>query len=46
MIYNLGNIAPEIADDAYVAPSAIVIGDVKLLPESSLWFGTVLRGDI
>jgi len=46
VIYTLGDQHPEIADGAYVAPSAEIIGDVKLLPESSVWFGAVLRGDI
>ncbi len=37
---------PEIAPDAYVAPSAVVIGDVKIGPRASVWPGVVLRGDI
>jgi carbonic anhydrase/acetyltransferase-like protein (isoleucine patch superfamily) len=46
MIYKLGDPQPNIADDAFIAPSAVVIGDVKLQPEASIWFGAVLRGDI
>ena len=46
MIYNLGDQQADIADNAFIAPSAVVIGDVKLQPESSIWFGAVLRGDI
>jgi carbonic anhydrase/acetyltransferase-like protein (isoleucine patch superfamily) len=46
LIYDLGQQHPEIADDAFVAPSAVIIGDVKLQPETSVWFGAVLRGDI
>ena len=46
MIYKLGTQQADIADDAFIAPSAVVIGDVKLHPESSIWFGAVLRGDI
>lgn len=30
---------------AYVAPTAVVLGDVKLAAEASVWFGAVLRGD-
>lgn len=30
---------------AYVAPTAVVVGDVTLGAESSVWFGAVLRGD-
>ena len=36
---------PTVADDAYVAPSADVIGSVDLGSQSSVWFGAVLRGD-
>ena len=37
---------PDIAPDAWVDPSAIVIGDVTLGPQSSIWPMTVVRGDI
>lgn len=37
---------PEIADDAFVAPNAVVIGNVKIGPQSSIWFNAVVRGDI
>ena len=47
MIYRLGELQPaEIPAGVFVAPSADIIGDVELLPESSIWFGAVLRGDI
>jgi carbonic anhydrase/acetyltransferase-like protein (isoleucine patch superfamily) len=32
--------------EAYIAPGATVIGDVTLGDESSVWFGTVVRGDV
>jgi carbonic anhydrase/acetyltransferase-like protein (isoleucine patch superfamily) len=38
--------SPDIDETAYVAPSASVIGDVALGPDSSVWFGCVLRGDV
>ncbi len=38
-------VAPTIAGDAWVAPNATVIGDVRLGARSSVWFGCVLRGD-
>ncbi|MCI5065057.1 gamma carbonic anhydrase family protein [bacterium] len=38
--------APEIADDVFIAPTAYVIGDVKIGAGSSVFFGAVLRGDI
>lgn len=37
---------PQIHPSAFVAPGADVIGDVTLEEESSVWFQTVLRGDI
>lgn len=46
MIFALDDRLPQIADDAYVAPTATVIGDVSLAPQASVWFGAVLRGDV
>lgn len=37
---------PQIADDAFVAPTATVIGDVQIGTESGVWFGVILRGDV
>lgn len=45
MILSFRGVWPTIAPDAYVAPTADVIGDVVLGSGSSLWFGTVARGD-
>lgn len=45
MIYALDGIAPEIDETAWVAPDANLIGKVRLLAESSVWFGTTIRGD-
>jgi carbonic anhydrase/acetyltransferase-like protein (isoleucine patch superfamily) len=36
---------PRVAASAFVAPTAVLIGDVEIGPESSVWFGAVLRGD-
>lgn len=44
-IYRLGDLAPTIDSAAYVHPEAVVIGDVTLGPESTVWPGAVLRGD-
>ena len=41
----LFDLAPMVAADAFVAPSASVIGDVKVMDRSSVWYGAVLRGD-
>lgn len=37
---------PKIADDAFIASNAIIIGDVEIGSKSSVWFGCVLRGDV
>ena len=44
-VYALGDLIPDVAPDAYVAPEATVIGDVRLGAGSSVWPGAVLRGD-
>ena len=45
MIYELDGLAPEIAEEAWVAPDANVIGRVKLGARASVWFGCTIRGD-
>lgn len=45
MIYTLGELTPDIADDCWVAPDAVLIGAVVLQDTASIWFGAVLRGD-
>ena len=37
---------PSIHTSVYVAPGAMIIGDVKIGEESSIWFNCVLRGDL
>jgi carbonic anhydrase/acetyltransferase-like protein (isoleucine patch superfamily) len=44
-IYQLEDAVPDVHPSAFVADSARVIGRVVLAPESSVWFGAVLRGD-
>ena len=44
-IYQLGALAPRLAESAWIADSAVVIGNVELGDEASIWFGAVLRGD-
>ena len=36
---------PQVAPDAFVAPTAVLIGDVVVEEGASVWFGAVLRGD-
>jgi carbonic anhydrase/acetyltransferase-like protein (isoleucine patch superfamily) len=44
-IYSLDGVVPKLADDAYVAPGAQLMGNVEMEAGSSVWFGAVLRGD-
>ncbi len=44
-IYSLDGVSPELGDGCWVAPDAVLIGKVRLLPGASVWFGAVLRGD-
>ena len=44
-LYQIDDDAPRIADSAWVADSAQVIGRVELAADASVWFGAVLRGD-
>lgn len=37
---------PRIADDAFVAPGAVIVGNVTIGGRSSVWFNTTMRGDI
>ncbi len=37
---------PAIADNVFIAPGAVVIGNVTIGTESSVWFNTTVRGDI
>ena len=46
MVYNFKNFRPKIGKNTWIAPSADVIGDVEIGEDSSIWFGTVIRGDV
>jgi carbonic anhydrase/acetyltransferase-like protein (isoleucine patch superfamily) len=39
-------VMPRIAADAFIAPNAVIIGDVEIGPKASIWFNCVLRGDV
>jgi carbonic anhydrase/acetyltransferase-like protein (isoleucine patch superfamily) len=45
MIIDYGGHRPTVHPSAFIAPTAVLIGDVKVGAESSIWFGAVLRGD-
>ena len=44
-LYRIGDDAPRLAPDAWVAESATVVGRVELGAGASVWYGAVLRGD-
>jgi len=44
-LYRLDDLAPVLAEGAWAAPSADLIGDVRLEARASVWFGAVIRGD-
>lgn len=44
-LYRLGDLEPQLADEAWAAPSADLIGDVRLAQRASVWFGAVVRAD-
>lgn len=44
-IYALGDVEPLVHETAYVHPEAVVIGDVHIGAEATVWPGAVLRGD-
>lgn len=45
MIYALDGVAPQIDPTAWVAPTAVLVGNVIVGPLANIWFGAVLRGD-
>src|SRR6266571_1787249 len=45
MEFELGGKRPKVHPDAYIAPTAVLIGDVEVEAGASVWFGAVLRGD-
>ncbi|HEV3092774.1 MAG TPA: gamma carbonic anhydrase family protein [Candidatus Cybelea sp.] len=45
MIIEYRGKTPQVAASAFVAPNAMLIGDVVVGEQSSIWFGAVLRGD-
>ena len=39
-------VMPTIDPTAFIADNAVIIGDVHIGPESNIWFGCILRGDV
>jgi carbonic anhydrase/acetyltransferase-like protein (isoleucine patch superfamily) len=45
-LIKFGGRAPRVDPTAFVAPGAVLIGDVAIGPEASIWYNCVLRGDV
>jgi carbonic anhydrase/acetyltransferase-like protein (isoleucine patch superfamily) len=45
-IYTLDGVTPKVAPDAFIAPTAAVIGDVEIGSETGVWFHCLVRGDM
>ena len=46
MVHPFLDVRPQYNDSNFIAPSADVIGDVRLGPEASVWFNATVRGDV
>ena len=46
MLHSFKGMNPKLGDRTWIAPSADVIGDVTCGTDCSIWFGTVVRGDV
>jgi carbonic anhydrase/acetyltransferase-like protein (isoleucine patch superfamily) len=46
LVLAVNGIAPRIAPDVFIAPGAVVVGDVEIGPGSSVWFNATIRGDV
>jgi len=44
-VYALDDLTPELAESAWVAEDAQVMGNVRMAADASVWFGSVVRGD-
>lgn len=46
MIIEYAGKRPEIGENVFIAPNATIIGDVTIADNASIWYGTVIRGDM
>jgi carbonic anhydrase/acetyltransferase-like protein (isoleucine patch superfamily) len=46
LLLPFNGIFPRIASGVFLAPGSVVIGDVDIGPDSSVWFNAVIRGDV
>lgn len=46
MLRDFQNTSPAVAETAFIAENAVVIGDVEIGEQASIWYNCVLRGDV
>jgi carbonic anhydrase/acetyltransferase-like protein (isoleucine patch superfamily) len=46
LVRAFGGKEPRLAEGVWIADGAVVVGDVEIGPDSSIWFGAILRGDV
>lgn len=46
LVRTLNGITPEIGEDTFLAETAVLVGDVKIGTNCSIWYNAVLRGDV
>ena len=46
LLLPFNGVCPRIASGVYLAPGSVVVGDVEIGEDSSIWFNTVIRGDV
>jgi carbonic anhydrase/acetyltransferase-like protein (isoleucine patch superfamily) len=46
MIKSFQNIAPKIHETAFIAEDSVIIGDVEIGEQASVWYGSIIRGDV
>ncbi|HEX8395847.1 MAG TPA: gamma carbonic anhydrase family protein [Pyrinomonadaceae bacterium] len=46
LIKSFGGVEPRIHETAFVAENAVIIGDVEIGEQSSVWYGSILRADV
>jgi carbonic anhydrase/acetyltransferase-like protein (isoleucine patch superfamily) len=46
LVLSYSGVWPRIAEDAFIAPTAVIVGDVTIESGANIWFGAVLRGDV
>lgn len=45
-VFALNGVTPRVAPDAFIAPTAAVVGDVEVGAETGIWFHCLVRGDL